>query len=74
MPRKGDVVSNIADIVGVKTRMSPGIIGSAAVVWNPDIGITLNIGILTTLEGNLKLSTCTIAWSAPSQDFPEEGV
>ena len=52
MPRKDDIVSDIADIIGAKTMMSTSIIGSAAAVWNPDIGMTLNIRKLTTLQGN----------------------
>ena len=66
MPRKDDIVSGIADIVGAKTTMSTSIIGSAAAVQNPDIGMTLNIRKLTMLEGNLRLSTCAIMRSAPS--------
>ena len=31
MPKKGDVVTNITDIVGAKTTMSPGVIGNAVV-------------------------------------------
>lgn len=60
MLREGDAINGIADIVGAKTTMSPSVIGCTTKMWNPNIGMSLNMKILTILKGNLELSTCAL--------------
>ena len=74
MLMKGDVVSNIIDIGGVRTTTSPSIRGSTVVVWNPDDEMILDIGTSRITGENLTLETCGIKPSSPSQDPLEEGV
>lgn len=74
----------ITDILRAKTAMSPNVKGNAAasfdvkgkstIMSSPNIGKTLNIGMLTTVEENLESNTCTIVRGAPSHELPEEGV
>ena len=70
-----DVVgSDITDITRVETTMSPDVVGSAAATRNLDIETTITFQTpIMPHERNLRSSVHTIAWSAPSQDPPEQG-
>ena len=74
MLMRSDIVNGITNIVGAKTTISPNNIESVATVWNPDVGTTPNIRMLTVLEGNLGSCTCAITRNALSLDLLKEGV
>ena len=74
MLMRGDVVSNIIDIRGVRTTTSLDIRGSTVIVWNPDDETILDIRTSRITGENLTSEMYSIKPSSLSQDPPEEGV